>query len=130
MHRQQFCSDSTEPPGEHYGALAIDTDGDGSPGGCVDAVPVDGQCDGVFPSWPSNTDASRVGGDMLPDYLDRDSDSDGDGSPDVFEEDGFSISGGRGVGCHMGVIRDGGPTAVLLLMMLVFGLGIRRYRRN
>jgi hypothetical protein len=57
-------------------------------------------------------------------------DSDGDGIPDVFEDDGFSISGGRGAGCHVGVMRDGGPTAVLLLMMLVFGLGIRRYRRN
>ena len=57
-------------------------------------------------------------------------DSDGDGIPDVFEDDGFSISGGRGVGCHVGVMRDGGPTAVLLLVMLVFGLGIRRYQRN
>ena len=65
---------------------------------------------------------------MIP--LNRVIDSDGDGIPDVFEDDGFSISGGRGVGCHVVAMRGGGPTAVLLLMMLVFGLGIRRYRRN
>jgi hypothetical protein len=48
----------------------------------------------------------------------------------VVQDGGLANFGGRGVGCHVGVIRDDGPTAVLLLVMLVFGLGIRRYQRN
>jgi len=56
-------------------------------------------------------------------------DLDGDGIPDVVEDDGFTLQGGRGVGCHVGVTRQSGPTGVLLLM-LALCLGIRRYRRN
>jgi len=40
------------------------------------------------------------------------------------------LQGGRGVGCHVGVPGEGGPNGVLLLLLLGFGLGIRRYRRN
>jgi len=94
MHGPQFRLDPTDPPAEHYGALAGEL---------------------------GNEEVIAVGLAI---------DTDGDGIPDAFEEDGFNISGGRGVGRHVGVMRDGGPTAVLLLMMLVFGLGIRRYRRN
>ena len=60
-----------------HGRQADDDDGDGSPDGCTDAAPVDGQCDGVSLSPPVNTDAAYVGGDALPDYLDLDSDADG-----------------------------------------------------
>ena len=56
-------------------------------------------------------------------------DSDGDGIPDSVDTDGYSISGGRGTGCHVGVIGQGGPANVLLLL-LALCLGIRRYRRN
>jgi hypothetical protein len=56
-------------------------------------------------------------------------DSDGDGIPDVVEDGDFSLQGGRGVGCHVGVTRHNGSTGVLLLV-LAFFLGIRRYRRN
>ena len=53
----------------------------------------------------------------------------GDGIPDVVEEDGFVLQGGRGVGCHVGVTRQGQPAGVLLLLLGLF-LGIRRYRRT
>jgi len=56
-------------------------------------------------------------------------DSDGDGIPDVIESAGSSLQGGRGVGCHVGVTGQSGPTGVLLLVLALF-LGIRRYRRN
>jgi cysteine-rich repeat protein len=56
-------------------------------------------------------------------------DSDGDGIPDVVEEDGFILQGGRGVGCHVGVTRQGQPAGVLPLLLGLF-LGIRRYRRT
>jgi hypothetical protein len=58
-------------------AGGADDDGDGSPDGCADTTPVDGQCDGVSLSAPGNTDATLVGGDALADYLDTDSDADG-----------------------------------------------------
>lgn len=78
--------------------------------------------DSVGDGIADGDEAGDSNGNGILDYLDR---NDG-----AFEEGRFSISGGRGVGCHVGVMRDQAPTAVLLLMMLVFGLGIRRYRRN
>ncbi len=60
--------------------------------------------------------------DGIPHYLEPRDDS-GD------EDLGFILQGGRGVGCHVGPMRDNAPTGALLLM-LAFGLAIRRYRRN
>ncbi|MBW2188121.1 MAG: hypothetical protein JRG93_00840 [Deltaproteobacteria bacterium] len=69
-------------------AGGADDDGDGSPDGCIDTTPVDGQCDGVSLSAPVNTDATLVGGDALPDYLDTDSDADGiDDTDEAFDTD-------------------------------------------
>ena len=69
-------------------AGGIDDDGDGSPDGCVDTAPVDGQCDGATLNSPSNTDGTFIGGDLVPDYLDTDSDADGiDDSDEAFDAD-------------------------------------------
>ncbi len=56
-------------------------------------------------------------------------DSDGDGIPDVVEEGGFALQGGRGAGCHVGVTRQDSTTSIFLLM-LALCLGTRRYRHN
>ena len=53
----------------------------------------------------------------------------GDGIPDSLDPDRFSISGGRGAGCHIGGYDAGTPTNVFLLL-LALTLGTRRYRRN
>ena len=49
--------------------------------------------------------------------------------PDVVEDGDLILQGGRGVGCHVGVTGQSGPTGVLVLM-LALCLGIRRYKRN
>ncbi|MGB8330735.1 MAG: hypothetical protein WCE62_11465 [Polyangiales bacterium] len=73
-------------------AGGADDDGDGLPDGCVDATPLDGQCDGLSLLSPVNTDATLIGGDSLPDYLDDDSDADGIGDTDeAFDADDDQI---------------------------------------
>jgi hypothetical protein len=70
----------------------------------------------------SDPDAVDENDNGIPDYLEPRDDS-GD------EDLGFILQGGRGVGCHVGPMRDDAPTGVLFLM-LAFCLAIRRYRRN
>jgi MYXO-CTERM domain-containing protein len=92
-------------------------------------------------------DDDDVDGDGLVNWLDTDSDGiddadepgdeNGNGIPDYLEvldeaqgPGRLILQGGRGVGCTVGTPGQGGPNGVLLLLMLGFGLGIRRYRRN
>ncbi len=98
----------------------LDADDDG------DGIDTEVECADPSAGCPDSDDDGR------PDYLDSPQlviDTDGDGLTDDVPASGFSIQGGRGVGCHVGVTRQGGPTGVLLLV-LALCLGIRRYRRN
>jgi len=126
-----------------------DTDGDGTP----NYLDKDDDGDGV--DTADEIAASDASGDDDPDgdglvnWLDTDSDGDGiedgdeaedengNGIPDYLEElnealdtGRLILQGGRGVGCTVGTPGQGGPSGALLLLMLGFGLGIRRYRRN
>ena len=126
-----------------------DTDGDGTP----NYLDEDDDGDGV--DTADEIAASDATGDDDPDgdglvnWLDTDSDGDGvDDGDEAGDENGNGIAdyledldeaqdsgrlilqGGRGVGCTVGAPGQGGPNGVLLLLMLGFGLGIRRYRRN
>ena len=75
---------------------------------------------------------------MAIDDADEPGDENGNGVPDYLEvldeaqgPGRLILQGGRGAGCHVGAPGQNGPTGVLLLLlMLGFGLGIRRYRRN
>ncbi|MGB5502050.1 MAG: DUF4215 domain-containing protein [Polyangiales bacterium] len=133
---------NTDPSGE-------DTDGDGTP----NYLDEDDDGDGV--DTADEIAASDATGDNDPDgdglvnWLDTASDGDGvddgdeagdengNGIPDYLEElnealdtGRLILQGGRGVGCTVGTPGQGGPSGALLLLMLGFGLGIRRYRRN
>jgi len=126
-----------------------DTDGDGTP----NYLDEDDDGDGI--DTADEIAASDATGDNDPDrdglvnWLDTDSDGDGvndgdeagdengNGIPDYLEDldealdtGRLILQGGRGVGCTVGTPNQGGPSEALLLLMLGFGLGIRRYRRN
>ena len=126
-----------------------DTDGDGTPNYLDDDDDGDGidTADEVAVSDTSGDD--DMDGDGLVNWLDTDSDGDGiddgdeagdendNGVPDYLEQldepDGLGrliVQGGRGVGCTVGAPGQGGPIGGLVLLMLGFGLAIRRYRRD
>ena len=126
-----------------------DTDGDGTPNYLDEDDDGDGidTADEVAGSETSGDDDPD--GDGLVNWLDTDSDGDGiddgdeagdendNGVPDYLEEldealetGRLIVQGGRGVGCTVGAPGQGGPIGGLLLLMLGFGLGIRRYRRD
>jgi len=126
-----------------------DTDDDGTPNYLDD----DDDGDGI--DTADELDASNTLGDDDPDddglvnWLDTDSDGDGtddgdeagdengNGIPDYLEEleepqgpGRLILQGGRGVGCSVGAPGQGGSSGALLLLLLGFGLVIRRYRRS
>ena len=126
-----------------------DTDDDGTP----NYLDEDDDGDGI--DTADELDASNTLGDDDPDddglvnWLDTDSDGDGiddgdeagdengNGIPDYLEEleepqgpGRLILQGGRGVGCSVGAPGQGGSTGALLLLLLGFGLVIRRYRRS
>ena len=81
-------------------------------------------------------------GGGTPAYLDTDDgdvnwhSDDENGVPDYLEpltdalaRTGLTVQGGRPIGCHVGVVSQGGPASALLLV-LTLCLGIRRYWRN
>ena len=125
-----------------------DTDADGTP----NYLDVDDDGDGIDTAdelaASSDIGDDDVDSDGSVNWLDTDSDGDGiadgdepgdgnaNGVPDYLEVQdapqdfgGLIVQGGRGVGCHVGVTGQGGPTGALLLM-LALCLGIRRYGRN
>jgi cysteine-rich repeat protein len=126
-----------------------DTDGDGTPNYLDD----DDDGDGIDTADEISA-SNELGNDDVDDdggvnWLDTDADgdgiddadeaddSDGNGVPDYLEAADDSpdygrliLQGGRGVGCHVGAPGEGGPNGSLLLLLLGFGLGIRRYTRN
>ena len=126
-----------------------DTDGDDTP----NYLDKDDDGDGIDTAQ-EREDSTTLGdddpdGDGLVNWLDTDSDGDGiadgdeagdendNGIPDYLEELGepqgpgrLLLTGGRGVGCSVGTPGQGGPSVALLLLILGFGLAIRRYRRN
>jgi cysteine-rich repeat protein len=126
-----------------------DTDGDGTPNYLDEDDDGDGidTADEIAASDVVEND--DLDGDGVVNWLDTDSDgdgiddgdeaedADGNGVPDYLEDiedpsgpGRLILQGGRGVGCHVGVPGEGSPNGVLLLLLLGFGLGIRRYRRN
>ena len=126
-----------------------DTDGDGIPNYLDDDDDGDGIDTADEVAAATEIDNDDVDGDGLPNWLDTDSDGDGiddseeagldenmNGVPDYLEDadvaglyDGLYISGGRGAGCHVGVMTPDTPVQ-LLLLLLALGLGIRRRRRD
>jgi len=126
-----------------------DTDGDGTPNYLDEDDDGDGVDTADEIAASDVVDNDDLDGDGVLNWLDTDSDgdgiddgdevedSDGNGVPDYLEDLGdpsspgrLILQGGRGVGCHVRVPGEGGPNGVLLLLLLGFGLGIRRYRRN
>ncbi len=125
-----------------------DTDGDGTP----NYLDPDDDGDGIDTA-DERADSSTLGNDDVDDdgdvnWLDTDSDGDGiadedepgdddeNGVPDYLEplgdalaRSGLVLQGGRPIGCHVGVVSQGGPASALLLV-LALCLGIRRYWRN
>ena len=126
-----------------------DTDGDGTPNYLDDDDDGDGIDTADEIAASDATGDEDPDGDGLVNWLDTDSDGDGvndgdeagdengDGIPDYLEDldeaqgpGRLILQGGRGAGCTVGAPGQGGPNGVLLLLMLGFGLGIRRYQRN
>jgi len=86
--------------------------------GAVNWLDTDSDGDGI----DDGDEAEDADGNGVPDYLEALADPVGPGR--------LILQGGRGVGCHVGVPGGGGANGILLLLLLGFGLGIRRYRRN
>ena len=125
-----------------------DTDGDGTP----NYLDSDDDGDGIGTA-DERDDSDALGNDDVDgdgdvNWLDTDSDGDGiadedesgdaneNGVPDYLEHlgdalarSGLVLQGGRPIGCHVGVVSQGGPASALLLV-LALCLGIRRYWRN
>ncbi len=127
-----------------------DTDGDGTP----NFLDPDDDGDGI-PTADEREDSDALGNDDVDgdgdvNWLDTDSDGDeiadedepGDadenGVPDYLEpvelndplaRNGLVVQGGRPIGCHVGMVSQGGPASALLLLLSLC-LGIRRYWRN